>query len=372
MAFFRSGSTNLADYSLFAVNNNDVTQYIGTGSVQKVLPRNLYFNLPITIGKNVSYCDDMLDLTPNFNSTITYLGNKITSLNNLLKNTSYNRIFNYFPTNCENGSVNCCNFFNFFYNNPIIMTNSVGNCSNMLFDCRYFNSSIVFGNYVHDTRNMLNNCRIFNLPINLNNISIKNADDMFLNCTNFNQSVTFSDSLSNGSNLFKNCINLNQNIYFGSGILSLNDTFNGARNFNSNVFFTPLQHEAWTTRMTRCFLNSGYNQPFIIDLKNKQQTYLREMFPTKYNKDVQITHDGNGGEIHTSSLFNNCFLFNSNLNFYFRTSNPLTNIVLESTYANCKNFNKELNYDNLPVVSLYGHLKNCINFNSNVILNLTK
>ena len=108
------------------------------------------------------------------------------------------------------------------------------NCSYMFYNCSNFNQSVNFPDTVTNFYDLFSNCRNYNKTVNIPD-SVTNCAEMFYNCMMFNQSVNIPNSVKNCYQMFYNCISLNQPIIIPEYATSCESMFYNCQSFNQPV-----------------------------------------------------------------------------------------------------------------------------------------
>ena len=283
------------------------------------------------------------------------------------------------------------------FNKPVTFGSAIGGyfsptgSEGFFFWASNFNQPVNMPPLMNNFHEMFYECS-FNSPINWGEATIGNTYQMFYNCTNFNQPIDWSNTYGNTdmSQMFYQATNFNSPITglgrgksVGVGVRNMFETFYGAVNFNQFLNFERITNYYYNEdgkgfSCQNCLAWTNYNQPITINAKVNGINLTHMLWGSNFNQPFNVYgafYDSRGfyPSINVSFLFNECQLFNQEVNFY-----NVSSFNMFYMFMNCVNYNSPVN---LPVLigqytenGYFGdaaHLfQNCTQFNQPVKIKL--
>lgn len=226
-------------------------------------------------------------------------------------------------------------------------------CAHLFENLPYFNQPIVIPNTVHDCTCMFQYCRSFNSPVifeegNNNQLYLK---FMFCGCIDFNQPIIFPKTVCNFEGMFFNCYKFNQPIY-----IKLDEILNDDDDdfIDSVITFEQM--------FDHCF---NLNSPVIFNIKRDVEYIIfNNIFNNcyKFNSKVIFNINSNA-KIYFNSSFAECVSFNQSIDF------PDNIVSMKYMFSGCRSFNQPISLEsNLSLKYLNHTFDKCIKFNSIILL----
>lgn len=145
------------------------------------------------------------------------------------------------------------------FNQPVEIPASTRSCYRMFKDAEEFNQIVTFkGNNVQYLEQMFNNCTNYNQPFTIPN-NVINCTSLFHDCTNFNQPITIPESVTNCYEMFYNCQSFNLPIAIPNGVTNCSTMFSWCTSFNR-----PITIPEYAVDCNYMFSHSAINQSVII------------------------------------------------------------------------------------------------------------
>ena len=112
----------------------------------------------------------------------------------------------------------------------------VQNAQSMFVNGYNLNQTFHLSSSITDASSMFNNCRALNSVITFDPDFNGNVNNLFSHCHMLNQNIRIPSTLTNLVSMFYYCENLNQNIQLPSGTMYITGMFNGCLNLNQNIY----------------------------------------------------------------------------------------------------------------------------------------
>lgn len=280
---------------------------------------------------------DQCTFNPNTGSTLS---------TNVNVNVSYNDGIHTLTTNLPINTYPRAQF-----NEPYRISNLVTNCNNLFADCSNYNQSTVMPDSILSCNNMFKNCTTFNQPITIPN-NVMYCDNMFNNCDIFNQSITLSDNVVDAKSLFYNCHNFNQYVKLSNNLTTGYRMFFNCNNFNRSITI-PGNITNYYELFNGCY---NFNQSVTIGSK---VTDCSGMFSKCYNFNRSVTIPNN--VINCNSMFNGCINFNQQITIGRNVK------YCDNLFRFCQHFNRPITIaDN--VINCNRMFEYCSRFNQSVTI----
>lgn len=136
-------------------------------------------------------------------------------------------------TNCVAMFMGCTSL-----NQPIIIPEGVEDCNNMFTNCLSFDQEMVIPTSVNNLSGMFTDCVNLNSPISIlpkvGQLTKRTARYMFQGCLSLNSQIFFED-LTTIECMFEDCFSFNQSMCINDVVRNANNVFKNCTNLNSPI-----------------------------------------------------------------------------------------------------------------------------------------